>query len=216
MSYVNFLIQLTERDKRLLIALFIIFIVVFVLIAYIGQGVKSLMKRYGKGIDGYMHDLCKAKLVKNPKEFVAQVYKKETRVLYLKMRWACRIGLVISGMLILYAFVFRKDDPGSFAFFNDAMNDLKFGLTWPKDEFFGIKNFPVDWPVVSKYPSPKFEIASIITYLSVIGYIYVGFVIVTSTMRFIARLNRARVKSVDVFTKSLDKLDLGDELDEAK
>ena len=44
-NYVNFLIQLTEKDKRLLIALFIVLILVFVLVAYIGQGIKSLMKK---------------------------------------------------------------------------------------------------------------------------------------------------------------------------
>ena len=77
MSYVNMLIQLTEKDKRLLVALFIILIVVFVLIAYIGQGLKALMRKYGKGIDGYMHDLCKAKLVTTPSEFRKQVLKKK-------------------------------------------------------------------------------------------------------------------------------------------
>ena len=50
-----------------------------------------------------------------------------------------------------------------------------------------------------------------------VGYIYVLFDIITGTMRFIARLNRARVKSVDVFSKSLDNFEVdGDDLDGAK
>ena len=48
MSYINLLVQLTEKDKRLLVALFIAFIILFVLIAYIGQGIRSLMKKYSK------------------------------------------------------------------------------------------------------------------------------------------------------------------------
>ena len=79
MSYVNFLIQLTEKDKRILIALFIALILVFVLIAYIGQGIKALMRRYSKGIDGYMHELCSAKLITSPAEFRKQVFIKERR-----------------------------------------------------------------------------------------------------------------------------------------
>jgi hypothetical protein len=212
------LVQLTEKDKRLLIALFILFIVIFVLIAYIVNGIKALMRRYAKGIDGYMHDLCKAGLIKNPKEFVVQVYKKETKVLYAKTRWAFRIAILITALLLVYGFVAKPSgEEHVFAFFAEAMNNLKLGLTWPRGEFFGIKNFPVDWPIVSKKPTPVFNLASIVTYVCVIGYIYVGFIIVTSTMKFIARLNRARVKSVDVFSKSLDNFEVdGDELNGAK
>ena len=102
MSYINFLIQLTEKDKRLLVALFIILIVVFVLIAYIAQGVKALMNKYGKGIDAYMHDLCKAKLVITPSEFRRQVFKKETRVLYKNTRWVFRVFIVFMVAFVVY------------------------------------------------------------------------------------------------------------------
>ena len=54
------LIQLTENDRRILVALCIVLIIVFVIIAYIGHGIKSLMKWHGKGIDQYMYGLCKA------------------------------------------------------------------------------------------------------------------------------------------------------------
>lgn len=217
-NMLGMLIQLTEKDKRLLIALFILFIVLFVLVAYIANGIKALMRKYAKGIDGYMHDLCKAGLVKNPKEFKMQVAKKETKVLYLKTRWAFRFGIIITVILLIYGFVFKPSGSENvFGFFGEAMNNLKIDMDWPRGEFFGIDNFPIDWPIVAKWPSPKFNLSSIITYLSFIGYVYVGFMIITSTLRFIARLNRARVKSVDVFNKSLDdfKVD-GDEVDGAK
>lgn len=211
------LIQLTEKDKRLLIALFILLIVLFVLVAYIANGIKALMRRYAKGIDGYMHDLCKAGLVKNPKEFTEQVYKRETKELYLKTRWAYRIGIAITVVLLLYAFIARPSGDDTFAFFGEAMSNLKIQLYWPKGEFFGINNFPVDWPVVAKWPSPEFNLKSIVTYACFIGYVYVGFVIAINTMKFIARLNRARIKSVDVFNKSLDDFQVdGDEINESK
>jgi len=212
------LIQLTEKDKRLLIALFILLIVLFVLVAYIASGIKAIMKKYAKGIDGYMHDLCKAKLVNNPKEFREQVYKRETKSLYLKTRWAFRVGIVITVILLVYGFVFKPSgDEKVFAFFSEAVNNLKLELSWPRGEFFGIKNFPIDWPVVSKAPSPKFNLPSIVTYICLIGYIYVGFNLITGTMRFIARVNRGRKKSIDVFEKSLDNFEVdGDEVDGAK
>lgn len=206
------LIQLTEKDKRLLIALFILLIVVFVLIAYIVNGIKALMRKYSKGIDGYMHDLCKAGLVKNTKDFRKQVFKRETKTLYLSTRWAFRIGIVITAVLLVYGFVAKPSGSEAvFAFYGEALDNLRIQLDWPKGEFFGIKNFPVDWPTVGKWPSPEFNLASIITYLTFIGYIYVAFVLITANMKFIARLNRARVKSVDVFEKSLDNLEIDGE-----
>ena len=206
------LVKLEEKDKRLLIALFIIFIVLFVLIAYIANGIKALMRRYSKGIDGYMHDLCTHGVVKNPKEFRAQVFKRETKTLYIATRWAFRIGLGVSALLLAYGLVFKPSADGSaFGFYGEALSNLKINLEWPKGEFFGIKNFPIDWPVVAKWPTPEFNLSSIITYLTFIGYIYVGFVLITNTMKFIARLNRARVKSVEVFSKSLDNLQVDPE-----
>lgn len=198
------LIQLTEKDKRLLIALFILLIVLFVLVAYIASGIKGLMRKYGKGIDGYMHGLCEAKLVKTPQEFRKQVYIRETKTLYLRTRWAFRIGLSITAFLLLYAFIVEPTGDDRFLFFSEAINNLKINFVWPKGEFFGIKNFPIDWPHVESWPSPKFNLPSIITYLSLIGYGYVLFNMFTSTLCFIGRMNRARVKSVDVFNKSLD------------
>ena len=82
-NFLPMLVKLEEKDKRLIIALFILLIVIFVLIAYIGNGIKALMRKYSKGIDGYMHDLCKNGFVKNPNEFRKQVYLRETRTLYL-------------------------------------------------------------------------------------------------------------------------------------
>ena len=203
------LVKLEEKDKRLLIALFILLIVIFVLIAYIANGIKALMRKYSKGIDGYMHDLCKNGLIKNPKDFRKQVIVRETKTLYLSTRWAFRVGLALTAVLLLYGLIARPSGNETiFAFYGEALDNLKINLEWPKGEFFGIKNFPIDWPVVSRWPSPKFNLASIVTYLTFIGYVYVGFVLVISNMKFIARLNRARVKSIEVFEKSLDNLNL--------
>ncbi len=206
MSYVNFLIQLTEKDKRLLVALFIALIIIFVLIAYIGQGIKALMKRYSKGIDGYMHELCSAKLVTTPKQFRAQVFKKESKVLYASTRWVFRVFIVFTTAFIIYTCVAKPSGSGAnlFKYFNDSVKGLFIDLNWPRGEFFGIKNFPVDWPYVARGVEIKFTLPCIISYLTFIAWIFTFFGLFTSTLRFIARINRARVKSVEVFSRSLD------------
>ena len=206
MSYVNFLIQLTEKDKRLLVALFIALIIIFVLIAYIGQGIKALMKIYSKGIDGYMHELCSAKLVTTPKQFRAQVFKKESKVLYASTRWVFRVFIVFTTAFIVYTCVAKPSGDGSnlFKYFNDSVKGLFIQLKWPRGEFFGIKNFPVDWPYVARGVEIKFTLPCIVSYLTFIAWVFTFFGLFTSTLRFIARVNRAKVKSVEVFSRSLD------------
>lgn len=206
MSYVNFLIQLTEKDKRLLVALFIALIIIFVLIAYIGQGIKALMKRYSKGIDGYMHELCSAKLVTTPKQFRAQVFKKESKVLYASTRWIFRIFIVVTVAFVIYSCVAKPSGEGNpiFQYFGESIRGLFIDLDWPRGEFFGIKNFPVDWPYVAKGVEIKFTLPCIISYLTFVAWIFTFFGLFTSTLRFIARLNRAKHKSTEVFARSLD------------
>jgi hypothetical protein len=210
------LIQLTEKDKRLIVALFIILIIAFVLIAYIGQGIRAIMRKHGKGIDTYMYDLCRAGLIKTPKDFMKQVVKREIKVLYIKTRWAFRIGLSLTIVLLLFGFIFKPSGEGQpiFAFYGQALDDLRIILDWPRGEFFGIENFIVDWPTVARWPSPEFSFASIITYLCTIGFGYVVVVLFIYVTGFIGKLLRAKDKSTEVFTKDLDGLKV--DLDEVK
>ena len=203
LPYLNFLIKLTERDKRIVVALLIVFIVAFVLIAYIGNGIRALMRRYSKGIDSYMHKLCSAELVTNPRQFFAQVFKKETKRLYFSTRWVLRIFMVSFVLFYIYAASVQGDGP-MFAFVGERLNDLKIIFEVPKGEFFGISNFPIDWPRIARGPQPQFTLEGISTYLMFIVTVATIFGITTSTMKFIARLNRAKKKGAEVFTKSLD------------
>lgn len=204
--YLNFLINLTEKDKRILIALLIIFIVLFVLIAYIGNGIKALMRRYSKGIDGYMHELCREELVTNPKQFIAQVYKKETRKLYFATRWILRIFILSLLGFIVYASIFKPSgvDQPLFAFAFESIKKLNIVWEIPKGEFFGFTNFPIDWPHIIKGPTPEFNIPSITSYLMLVVSIVSIVGVTNSTLKFMARLSRARKKGNEVFTKSLD------------
>ena len=204
-NYINFLIQLTEKDKRLLIALFIVLILVFVLIAYVGQGIKALMKNYSKGIDGYMHELCSAKLVDNPQDFRKQVFLKESKVLYQGTRWVLRVFMVSMLAFVIYSLIAKPGgDSTPFAYVGSSLKDLCFDFHWPKAEFFGINNFPVDWPYIKSKPSPKFTLPSVVSYVMLIIWIVTLVVLFTNTLRFIARMNRAKHKSVEVFSRSLD------------
>lgn len=205
MFNLDFLIQLSEKDKRIIVALFILLILIFVLVAYVAQGIKALMRNYAKGIDGYMHELCSAKLVDNPKDFRKQVFKKESKVLYQKTRWVFRIFILSTVGFVIYTLIAKPGGEATpFGYVGESLNSLLINFDCPKGEFFGIKNFPIDWPYVASWPSPKFDLPSIVSYAMLIVWVVTLISVFTSTLRFIARINRARVKSTEVFTRSLD------------
>ena len=52
-----------------------------------------------------------------------------------------------------------------FAYLGDNIKNLFIDFEWPKAEFFGIKNFPVDWPYVASWPSPEFTLPADIYFL---------------------------------------------------
>jgi len=204
-NYINFLIQLTEKDKRLLVALFIILIIFFVIVAYIGQGIKALMKNYAKDIDGYMHELCSAKLIDNSNDFRKQVFLRETKTLYRNTRWVFRVFVFAMVAFVTYTLIAKPGGANTpFAYVNENIKDLWFDFKWPKGEFFGIKNFPIDWPYLAHTPSVKFTFPSVVSYIMLIVWVATVVCLFGSTLRFIARLNRARVKSLEVFSRSLD------------
>ncbi len=206
MLYLNLLVQLTEKDKRIIIALLIVFIIVFVLVAYIGNAIKALMRRYGKGIDGYMHELCTEGLVKKPSEFYAQVYKKETRRLYFSTKWVLRAFIVVFALFMIYAAAFKPSGAGQplFLFARESLKDLKIVFDTPRGNFFGFTNFPVGWPRIVEGPKPKWNLGSISTYIMMITTVVSVFGVTNATLKFMARLARARKKGKEVFSKSLD------------
>ena len=113
--------------------------------------------------------------------------------------------IVFMVAFIAYTLVQKPSGDGSlFAYVGDSIKMLFVDFDWPKGEFFGIKNFPVDWPYIAKGPTPKFTVPSIVSYTIFIVWVVTFVGLFTSTLAFIARINRAKVKSVEVFTRSLD------------
>ena len=143
--------------------------------------------------------------VRDINKFSKQVFVKETRVLYANTRWVFRIFIVFTVAFVAYSLIVKPGGESTpFAYVGESLNSLLFKFEWPKGEFFGIKNFPVDWPVIVNRPSPKFNLPAIVSYVMLIVWIFTFFGLFTSTLKFIARVHRGRVKAREVFTKSLD------------
>lgn len=82
MTNINFLIKLSESDKRVIFAFLLIFILVFVLIGLIGMLITRLMKWQGKKMDTLVHDAVIAKVVTDKKHLRKYGRKKNWREFY--------------------------------------------------------------------------------------------------------------------------------------
>ena len=132
--------------------------------------------------------------------------EKETKVLYKNTRWIFRVFLVSMLAFVVYSLIVKPSGDGYiFSYVNENISNLFIKSEWPKGEFFGIKNFPIDWPYVASKPQVNLELPSIVSYVMLIVWLFTFFGLFSNTLKFIARINRARVKSEEVFVKSLDE-----------
>ena len=75
----SYLIALTDRDKKILAVLAIIFVLGFILIGALYQLMRARMKKKGEKIYEYLYELNKYKVITTPEELVQCVRKKESR-----------------------------------------------------------------------------------------------------------------------------------------
>ena len=80
------LIKLTENDKRIIIAIFLILILIFVLIGVIGSLIVRTMKWQGKKCDTLVSDVVTNHIVTTPFQLRLYARKKNSRY-FIKQAW---------------------------------------------------------------------------------------------------------------------------------
>lgn len=80
------LLKLTENDKRIIFVLLAVFILLLVLIAYIGYLVTIVMRWQGKKINNYVTDPVVNGVITNEKDFKRYAKKKNILVFYHQAR----------------------------------------------------------------------------------------------------------------------------------
>ena len=95
------LITLTENDKRLIILIFLIFILLFVIAGYLGILVKKIMKFQAKKADTLVHDVVKAGVITERKKLFIFGMKKNNTLL-VKEAW---IPFLIMFVALIVVFV---------------------------------------------------------------------------------------------------------------
>lgn len=201
------LIKLTENDKRILIIVFLAFIIIFLFIGLIVSLIKRIMSHQGKQVDTYMYNVVKAKLVTKPHEFRKVALLKNHQIFYKKIRIPFLLLLIGVVILLQYMIIAKTTDLSFYFSRENGLNSLFFHWKWEeveKTKIFGLQTFiPADWPELGWSPKIIWSHAAITAYLSfpcfLVGLIlYLGHLVA-----FISRSLRARQLSKTFFQKSL-------------
>ena len=100
--FISTLIKLSENDKRVLIALCLLVLVIIVIVGYLTIWVKKIMTNQGKKVDKMMYDIMKAKVITDSKTF-SRVAKLKSRRYLVKQSWLpLLIALFFTGVILVY------------------------------------------------------------------------------------------------------------------
>lgn len=202
----NILLALTETDKRVLIALGLLLILIFVIVGYLGLLVEKIMKRQAKKASEMMHDVIAAKIITNERDFKKFGRKKNNRLLIKQTIIPITI-LFFSGVIyLIYAaitknwglkiFDHQKEGFGTILFLWDFANA-------PKTKFFGM-DIICDWPPILN--TPHFEAAAWASYIIVPCLFVGGIWFLVATQAHIARTFRLKKLAKQIFNPTLDNV----------
>lgn len=200
LSNLVILAQLSEGEKRTLIVLAVIFAFAFVLIGLIVKGVSYWMEIQGKNIDGYMYDLVKYGIINKPSEFRRYVWKRESKQLYLRLRWMMRLFVLLAGGFIAYVYMFQN---GNFQISLDYISNLRIEFAWDTTTMFGLTVIS-DWPYVTKLPIVDMSINAYVAYVALVAVIWAGLTLIINTLAFIGKISRSNRVSNTSFGKNLE------------
>ena len=198
------LVKLSETEKRVIFALIILVVLVFVLIALIGSLIVKTMKYQGKKMDTLVSDVVTTRVIATRKQFLPYARKKNRQLYFKQSIVPIIIMFVAATILIVYDIInknFAYNPFNTTNGFGTLIYTFDFKDPAIYKEFFGVKII-ADWPTVVNHPHFVWEAWA--------GYLFVPLAIVGGiwylvvTQAFIARMWRMRKLSRQVFEKPLD------------
>lgn len=202
------LAQLSESDKRLIIVLLLVFVLVFLIVGYLGVLIKKIMTFQGKKMDDLVHDVVVTGVIKDSKKLVRYGIKKNHRKLF-KNSWIPVLILLISGLVMLIYCIIYNDWTVNPIGYEDGkgFGTLFFIFDWdnaPRSDFFGLTLIS-GWPEVIH--SPTWSWLAWGSYIFVPGTLIGGIWFLIDVQAYIARSYRLFKLSKTVFNKSLENFD---------
>ena len=213
--------QMDERTKKLLLVVCALFIIILLIFGTIYVIIDNYMKKESKKMDTYMYDLLKLQIVKNPAQFKKALLYHENRSLFNNAKWWWRVMIILTLFALLLTIIcFGSDFKRFFTAAFDLIPIIKWQTVGQTNET--LSQIPgatllagPSWMPVSLIPtfiSKNPDFSSPVLYASTIYYVCIFmcvFYLIRAVLGFIARIHRGIKMSTQVFTKDLDKFDIG-------
>lgn len=201
------LIKFTENDKRFLIAILLIVILLFVIIGYLSLFIKKIMDFQSKRADDMLSDVVKTKVVNSERKLRRYGIRKNWRVFFKQ----ASIPFIILGVAWL---LFLVDgiliEPKGFSGINlwdyesKGIRTLFFVRDWdsaPKGDFWFLKDVVIGMaPIINR---PHFEWSAWFSYifipLNLVGIVW----LFVDVQAYIARSIRIFKLSLTLYKKTL-------------
>jgi len=192
---------MSESDKRLLIATFIILIILFILIGLIGMAIRKIMQSQGKRIDAEVADAVRFRVIEDSKHFRRYARLKNQRLFYKQALPPVLILLSSLIFYLIYAGVTNNWTHNYWADFGTIFFLWDFGDADSYAVFWGMRLL-AKWPPITNEPHIVMEnyASYILCTLWIIGSLYLLIVAQAYFSRMIMISHRAST----VYNKSLD------------
>lgn len=198
------LVQLSENDKRIIIAICLVVILVFVIIGLLGSLIIRTMKWQAKKCDTLVSDVVVNRIISEPKHLRRYARKKNGRY-FLKQAWIPILLMTIGAIvLVIHNSVFNNwlynpfnqtDGFSSLLFLWDFSDADSYTVV------FGMKVL-AKWPPLMN--EPHFVVDAIYSYIAVPLLIVGAIWYIVAAQAYLARTIRAWKLSKQVFEKSLE------------
>ena len=198
------LIQLSENDKRIIIATLLVLILLFVLIGLLGSLIVRVMKWQAKKCDTLVSDVVTNHIVTTPHQLRVYARKKNIRY-FIKQAWIPILFIVFGVLMIIIHNIVKQNWAYNPFNMDDGFGTLLFAWDFANEEYytyvFGIKLL-AKWPALSN--TPHFVVDAIFAYIGVPSMIIGALWYLVAAQAYLARTIRAYKLSKQVFEKSLD------------
>lgn len=206
---INFLVKLSENDRRILLVVFFIVIILLVFLGMIYDGIRAFMRHESTKVDTLMTRSVKSGLISGPKVFRSVARQKSQLEFYRVYRLTFLIGLVAFAIYGVCS-LFYGHWINFFDYTTEGVFTLFFKFNWqevPTTTVFGItvmSDFP---PVIS---SPNFTAQAIPSYVITPFVLYFIGATIYQVLGLIARSFRIPKLAQSMFKLDLDNAKLDD------
>lgn len=200
--YIPLLVELNDKEKKAIGILAAIILFVFLLFGLVARLLLAIKDRKGREIDNYMYDMVKYKVIQNPSKFKSYVFKRESKMFYLKNRWFIRIGIVVGVALLIYVMVILK---GSFEIIYNIMVDFFPKYEIPTTSLFGLTIIS-DWPILKQAPQVYLSLDGYVSYITMLVGAVLFLKLLCSSFVYYSKIDRSNKVASKAFGKNLDNV----------